>query len=298
MGPEPSRKVLERDGCCHHRLKTDRAPVSGFKGNVQSRSLLRPRPGRPSLQRDLVPLSLKHPSSATGRERGVAAVSSARRGAVAVAGEGRGLRRRGPFPAAPGRPPARWGNGAGPGCAGRGRPRWRRRSPAPPRWAGNAAEGSAMEAAGGEERVLLTQVPRGCRPLLLPGPTAPAPLLPCRSWPPGTLGGARPGQDGAAVWAVGQRVINVVLRGVLGSANGRLCCVLLSSLDGLRKRELTCHCFGSFQRLKAAVHYTVGCLCQDVAENKEVQFSKQTIAAIAEITFRQCGTKFAYYLFV
>ncbi|KFP94306.1 Centromere protein S, partial [Haliaeetus albicilla] len=42
------------------------------------------------------------------------------------------------------------------------------------------------------------------------------------------------------------------------------------------------------QRLKAAVHYTVGCLCQDVAENKEVQFSKQTIAAIAEITFRQC----------
>ncbi|KFQ53982.1 Centromere protein S, partial [Pelecanus crispus] len=44
----------------------------------------------------------------------------------------------------------------------------------------------------------------------------------------------------------------------------------------------------SFQRLKAAVHYTVGCLCQDVAEDKDVQFSKQTIAAIAEITFRQC----------
>ncbi|XP_075577580.1 centromere protein S [Pelecanus crispus] len=42
------------------------------------------------------------------------------------------------------------------------------------------------------------------------------------------------------------------------------------------------------QRLKAAVHYTVGCLCQDVAEDKDVQFSKQTIAAIAEITFRQC----------
>ncbi|NWZ51855.1 CENPS protein, partial [Haliaeetus albicilla] len=49
------------------------------------------------------------------------------------------------------------------------------------------------------------------------------------------------------------------------------------------------------QRLKAAVHYTVGCLCQDVAENKEVQFSKQTIAAIAEITFRQCGTE-GYFL--
>ncbi|XP_052647978.1 centromere protein S [Harpia harpyja] len=42
------------------------------------------------------------------------------------------------------------------------------------------------------------------------------------------------------------------------------------------------------QRLKAAVHYTVGCLCQDVAEKREVQFSKQTIAAISEITFRQC----------
>ncbi|NXD15774.1 CENPS protein, partial [Nothocercus nigrocapillus] len=44
------------------------------------------------------------------------------------------------------------------------------------------------------------------------------------------------------------------------------------------------------QRLKAAVHYTVGCLCQDVAEDKELQFSRQSIAAISEITFRQCGT--------
>ncbi|XP_061306146.1 centromere protein S [Pezoporus flaviventris] len=42
------------------------------------------------------------------------------------------------------------------------------------------------------------------------------------------------------------------------------------------------------QRLKAAVHYTVGCLCQEVGEDKAVQFSKQTIAAISEITFRQC----------
>ncbi|XP_072773328.1 centromere protein S isoform X1 [Taeniopygia guttata] len=42
------------------------------------------------------------------------------------------------------------------------------------------------------------------------------------------------------------------------------------------------------QRLKAAVHYTVGCLCQEVEEDKDVQFSKQTIAAISEITFRQC----------
>ncbi|EOA96495.1 Centromere protein S, partial [Anas platyrhynchos] len=36
------------------------------------------------------------------------------------------------------------------------------------------------------------------------------------------------------------------------------------------------------------VHYTAGCLCQDVAEDKGMRFSKQAIAAIAEITFRQC----------
>ncbi|NXC94950.1 CENPS protein, partial [Certhia familiaris] len=42
------------------------------------------------------------------------------------------------------------------------------------------------------------------------------------------------------------------------------------------------------QRLKAAVHYTVGGLCQEVEQDKEVQFSKQSIAAISEITFRQC----------
>ncbi|XP_032304732.1 centromere protein S isoform X2 [Coturnix japonica] len=44
----------------------------------------------------------------------------------------------------------------------------------------------------------------------------------------------------------------------------------------------------SKERLRAAVHYTTGCLCQDVAEDKGVVFSKQTIAAISEITFRQC----------
>ncbi|KAI1231558.1 hypothetical protein IHE44_0008013 [Lamprotornis superbus] len=41
-------------------------------------------------------------------------------------------------------------------------------------------------------------------------------------------------------------------------------------------------------RLKAAVHYTVGCLCEEVEEDKDVQFSKQSIAAISDITFRQC----------
>ncbi|NWW86685.1 CENPS protein, partial [Rhynochetos jubatus] len=56
-------------------------------------------------------------------------------------------------------------------------------------------------------------------------------------------------------------------------------------------RDPTRPCLGSFQRLKAAVHYTVGCLCQDVAEERDVQFSKQTIAAISEMTFRQCGTR-------
>ncbi|KAI4902102.1 hypothetical protein NFI96_013179 [Prochilodus magdalenae] len=42
------------------------------------------------------------------------------------------------------------------------------------------------------------------------------------------------------------------------------------------------------QRLKAAVHYTVGKLCQQVAEDHEKEISRQTVAAIAEITFRQC----------
>ncbi|XP_055471338.1 centromere protein S [Psammomys obesus] len=48
--------------------------------------------------------------------------------------------------------------------------------------------------------------------------------------------------------------------------------------------------FSHRQRLKAAVHYTVGCLCQEVALDKQMQFSKQTIAAISEVTFRQCET--------
>ncbi|XP_028613837.1 centromere protein S-like [Grammomys surdaster] len=46
--------------------------------------------------------------------------------------------------------------------------------------------------------------------------------------------------------------------------------------------------FSNRQRLKAALHYTVGCLCQEVALDKQVHFSKQTIAAISEVTFRQC----------
>ncbi|XP_051561860.1 centromere protein S-like [Myxocyprinus asiaticus] len=42
------------------------------------------------------------------------------------------------------------------------------------------------------------------------------------------------------------------------------------------------------QRLKAAVHYTVGRLCRNIAADCEKQITKQTIAAIAETTFRQC----------
>uniref|UniRef100_A0A3Q3F2T4 Centromere protein S n=1 Tax=Kryptolebias marmoratus TaxID=37003 RepID=A0A3Q3F2T4_KRYMA len=41
-------------------------------------------------------------------------------------------------------------------------------------------------------------------------------------------------------------------------------------------------------RLKAAVHYTVGRLCQKVGEKQRREFSRQVVAAIAETTFRQC----------
>nr|XP_020453790.1 centromere protein S-like [Monopterus albus] len=42
------------------------------------------------------------------------------------------------------------------------------------------------------------------------------------------------------------------------------------------------------QRLKAAVHYTVGRLCQKLGEDHQKEFSRQVIAAITETTFRQC----------
>nr|XP_057946453.1 centromere protein S [Doryrhamphus excisus] len=42
------------------------------------------------------------------------------------------------------------------------------------------------------------------------------------------------------------------------------------------------------QRLKAAVHYTVGRLCQKMGEEHRTEFSRQVVAAIAETTFRQC----------
>ncbi|XP_007420149.1 centromere protein S [Python bivittatus] len=42
------------------------------------------------------------------------------------------------------------------------------------------------------------------------------------------------------------------------------------------------------QRLKAAFHYTAARLCEEVAEDKGICFSRQAIAAVSEITFRQC----------
>ncbi|TRY69811.1 hypothetical protein DNTS_000589 [Danionella cerebrum] len=42
------------------------------------------------------------------------------------------------------------------------------------------------------------------------------------------------------------------------------------------------------QRLKAAVHFSVASLCENIAADSEKQFTKQTIAAIAETAFRQC----------
>lgn len=44
----------------------------------------------------------------------------------------------------------------------------------------------------------------------------------------------------------------------------------------------------TLQRLKAAVHYTVGRVCQQTGEDYRREFSPQVIAAITETTFRQC----------
>ncbi|TEA33495.1 hypothetical protein DBR06_SOUSAS3910043, partial [Sousa chinensis] len=61
--------------------------------------------------------------------------------------------------------------------------------------------------------------------------------------------------------------------------------VMMEEEEGAEEQQR----FSYQQRLKAAVHYTVGCLCEEVASDKEMQFSKQTIAAISEVTFQQCG---------
>ncbi|XP_028855272.1 centromere protein S [Denticeps clupeoides] len=44
------------------------------------------------------------------------------------------------------------------------------------------------------------------------------------------------------------------------------------------------------QRLKAALHYTTGLICQSIGADCERDFSRQAVAAIAETAFRQCDT--------
>lgn len=44
------------------------------------------------------------------------------------------------------------------------------------------------------------------------------------------------------------------------------------------------------QRLKAAVHYTVGQVCDQSAAETDVTFSRQVVATLSEATFKQIGT--------
>uniref|UniRef100_A0A8C9AGF4 Centromere protein S n=1 Tax=Prolemur simus TaxID=1328070 RepID=A0A8C9AGF4_PROSS len=57
----------------------------------------------------------------------------------------------------------------------------------------------------------------------------------------------------------------------------------MGGVEAEEQQRLSCQ-----QRLKAAVHYTVHCLCEDVASDKEMHFSGQTVAAILEMTVQQC----------
>ncbi|XP_071501901.1 centromere protein S-like [Diadema antillarum] len=41
------------------------------------------------------------------------------------------------------------------------------------------------------------------------------------------------------------------------------------------------------QRLKAAVHYTSGRICEEIGQEMDVTFSRQFISALAETTFKQ-----------
>ncbi|KAJ8258946.1 hypothetical protein COCON_G00179580 [Conger conger] len=46
--------------------------------------------------------------------------------------------------------------------------------------------------------------------------------------------------------------------------------------------------FSHSQRLKAAIHFTVARICEEVGQDCEKTFSKLAIAAISETTFKQC----------
>ena len=52
---------------------------------------------------------------------------------------------------------------------------------------------------------------------------------------------------------------------------------------------LLLHC----QRLKAAVHYTVGQICEETGAEMDMTFSRQVIATISEATFKQIGKYFS-----
>uniref|UniRef100_A0A3P8X474 Centromere protein S n=1 Tax=Cynoglossus semilaevis TaxID=244447 RepID=A0A3P8X474_CYNSE len=66
----------------------------------------------------------------------------------------------------------------------------------------------------------------------------------------------------------------------------------LSSLDlqtgGSKTKQARQNMSTGELMLKAAVHFTVGRLCQKVGEEHHRPFSRQIIAALAETTFRQC----------
>merc|ERR1711962_1106671 len=43
------------------------------------------------------------------------------------------------------------------------------------------------------------------------------------------------------------------------------------------------------QRLKAAVHYSTGQICEELSQELDVTFSRQFIAVLSEATFKQCA---------
>ena len=46
----------------------------------------------------------------------------------------------------------------------------------------------------------------------------------------------------------------------------------------------------TIQRMKAAIHYAVGRICEDVSMDTDVNISKDVMAAITEMTTQQCTT--------
>ena len=44
------------------------------------------------------------------------------------------------------------------------------------------------------------------------------------------------------------------------------------------------------QRLKAAVHYGVGQICEEISQDENINLSKQFIAVLSEAAFKHCTT--------